>query len=64
LLNSKGVKIFDFVMIFIIACERDVNGCGSGFTESLPLMFRPQITPSCNKHDVCYDCVSILHFTS
>eukprot|EP00111_Clytia_hemisphaerica_P019639 TCONS_00057938-protein len=37
-------------------CERQVNGCGSGFTESVPLLFRDKFTSSCNKHDVCYDC--------
>jgi len=37
-------------------CTRYVNGCGSGFTEDVPLIFRSVFTPCCNKHDVCYDC--------
>lgn len=35
-----------------------VNGC------SVPLLhfqYEPQFTPSCNKHDICYHCVSIFN---
>eukprot|EP00111_Clytia_hemisphaerica_P019641 TCONS_00057945-protein len=45
------------------ACKRDVNGCGSGFTASLPLFYREEFTPCCNKHDVCYDCGVTRHWT-
>uniref|UniRef100_A0A7M5V2Y7 Uncharacterized protein n=1 Tax=Clytia hemisphaerica TaxID=252671 RepID=A0A7M5V2Y7_9CNID len=44
-------------------CKRDVNGCGSGFTASLPLFYREEFTPCCNKHDVCYDCGVTRHWT-
>eukprot|EP00111_Clytia_hemisphaerica_P019640 TCONS_00057940-protein len=37
-------------------CKMEVNGCGSGFSEDIPMVFRDLFTPCCNKHDVCYDC--------
>ena len=40
-------------------CKIDVNGCGSGFTADVPLPYRDIMTPSCNNHDVCYDCVRV-----
>lgn len=38
-----------------------VDGC------SVPLLhfdYEAQFTPSCNKHDVCYDCVSFITNTT
>ena len=35
-----------------------VNGCSIPF--GLPFFYKSQFTPACNKHDICYSCVSIL----
>ena len=60
-LKSACNPMTRFSLILFSECERQVNGCGSGFTESVPLLFRDKFTPSCNKHDVCYDCVSLFN---
>ena len=41
----------------VCEADRQTNGC------SVPLgieaLFKRQFTPSCNKHDICYGCVSM-----
>lgn len=37
-------------------CEVSQNGCGSGITAKVPMLYREVFTPSCNKHDNCYGC--------
>lgn len=38
-----------------------VNGCSTPLW--LPVPFKKAFTPSCNRHDVCYRCVSSVPFT-
>ena len=64
----ENIRQFKANMIFIRQflysdCKIDVNGCGSGFTAEIPFAYRGLVTSSCNKHDVCYDCVSIFNYS-
>ena len=43
------------------SCPVHINGCS--IPCGLPFVYKTKFTPACNKHDVCYSCVSIrLHY--
>lgn len=41
----------------ICEADRQANGCSVPLGIEAP--FKRQFTPSCNKHDICYGCVSM-----
>ena len=60
--TMQVVYFFMFVLVYVFTscecCHVVINGCSTP-TKYAP--YKKLFTPACNRHDVCYRCVSISH---
>ena len=58
LLLTFGLVVVEFKFCSCRVCEadRNTNGCSTPMGMNAP--FKREFTPACDKHDICYGCVS------
>lgn len=58
LLLTFGLVVVEFKFCLCRVCEadRNTNGCSTPMGMNAP--FKREFTPACDKHDICYGCVS------
>ena len=58
LLLTFGLVVVEFKFCSCKVCEadRNTNGCSTPMGMNAP--FKREFTPACDKHDICYGCVS------
>lgn len=56
---TLGLVVMNFMLCSCRVCDadRNTNGCSTPMGMNAP--FKRQFTMACDKHDICYGCVSI-----
>ena len=57
---TLGLVVMNFTLSSCRVCDadRNTNGCSTPMGMNAP--FKGQFTMACDKHDICYGCVSIV----
>ena len=58
---TLGLVLFGFIFCLsrarVCDADRNTNGCSTPMGINAP--FKRKFTPACDKHDICYGCVSV-----
>lgn len=53
---------FTFCSGRVCEADRNTNGCSTPMGINAP--FKREFTPACDKHDICYGCVSVFRLSA